>query len=140
MDRNFSLIPALFVSFRCTGRGHNAVCPEKLGNWQLTTGKHNPRRLFTGKLIASIFCLVDKILEQFCCNQSNRNVKHLICKAAFHQILRDVQAYFCKLAFPLNQNLQMENALQVDMLKCKVVQSGKLSEGCVNDYRLSEIV
>lgn len=79
----FSLIPALFVSFRCIGRGHNAVCPEKLGNWQLTTGKHNPRRLFTGKLITSIFCLVDKNLEQLCCDQSNRNVRHLICKVAW---------------------------------------------------------
>ncbi len=56
----FSLIPALFVSFRCIGRGQNAVCPEKLGNWQLTTGKHNPRRPFSGKLITSIFCYVDK--------------------------------------------------------------------------------
>lgn len=56
----FSLIPALFVSFRCIGRGQNAVCPEKLGNWQLTTGKHKPRRPFSGKLITSIFCYVDK--------------------------------------------------------------------------------
>lgn len=39
----FSLMPALFPSFRCIGRSQNVVCPEKLGNWQLTTGKHNPR-------------------------------------------------------------------------------------------------
>ncbi len=80
----FSLIPALFVSFRCIGRGQNAVCPEKLGNWQLTTGNIIPDDRSPASSLRPFSVMWTKNVEQVCCDQSNRNLRHLICKVAFH--------------------------------------------------------